>query len=72
LEVVNLSGAGLVDEEAPALAEQLSKFPALKQLDVSANQGLELGSVSLIFKAISGETRHLFYFIHILMLPISF
>jgi len=49
-----------VDEEAPALVEQLGKFPALKQLDVSANPGLELGSVSLIFKALSGETRHLF------------
>ncbi len=62
LEVVNLSGAGLVDDEAPALAEQLGKFPALKQLDVSANPGLDLGSVSLIFKALSGKTRPLYLF----------
>jgi hypothetical protein len=57
LEVVNLSGAGLVYEEAPALAEQLGKFPALKHLDVSANPGLDFGSVSLIIKALSGRTR---------------
>ena len=56
MEVVNLSGAGLVDEEAPALVEQLSKFPALKQLDVSANPGLDFGSLSLIFEALSGKT----------------
>ena len=60
LQVVNVSGAGLVDDEAPALAEQLGKFPALKQLDVSANPGLDLGSVSLIFQALSGMTRPLY------------
>ena len=49
-----------MDEEAPALAEQLSKFPALKRLDVSANPGLALGSVVFIFKALSGKTRPLF------------
>jgi hypothetical protein len=48
LEVVNLSGAGLVDDEAPALAEQLGKFPALKQLDVSANPGLRLLPVGML------------------------
>ena len=61
MEVVNLSGAGLVDEEAPALAEQLSKFPALKHLDVSDNPGLDFGSLSLIFEALSGKT--LFFFV---------
>jgi hypothetical protein len=48
LEVVNLSGAGLVNEEAPALVEQLSKFPALKRLDVSANPGLQLLPVGML------------------------
>ena len=37
-----------MDEEAPALAEQLSKFPALKHLDVSANPGLRLLSIGLL------------------------
>ena len=60
LQVVNVSGAGLVDDEAPALAEQLGKFPALKQVDVSANPGLDLSSVSLIFQALSGKTPTLF------------
>jgi hypothetical protein len=45
---------------APALADQLSMFPALKHLDVSANPGLALGSVDFIFKALSGKTRPLF------------
>jgi hypothetical protein len=57
LEVVNLAEAGLLDGKAPALAEQLGKFPALKRLDLSANPRLELGSLSLIFKALSGKTR---------------
>jgi len=48
LEVVNLSGAGLVDEEAPALAEQLGKFPELKHLDVSANLGLRLLPIGML------------------------
>jgi hypothetical protein len=48
LEVVNLSKAGLVDEEAPALVEQLSKFPALKRLDVSANPGLRLLPIGMM------------------------
>ena len=44
-------------EEAPALAEQLGKFPALKHLDVSVNPGLDFGFVSLVFKALSGRTH---------------
>jgi hypothetical protein len=48
LEVVNLSGAGLAGEEAPALVEQLSKFPALKRLDVSANPGLRLLPIGML------------------------
>ena len=35
-------------EEAPALAEQLGKFPALKHLDVSANPGLRLLPIGML------------------------
>ena len=56
MEVVNLSGAGLVDEEAPALAEHLSKFPALKHLDVSANPGLRLLPIGRLRIAATLET----------------
>ena len=59
-----------MDEEAPALVEQLSKFPALKRLDVSANPGLALGSVVFIFKALSGKTRPLFLKKHVLKPPL--
>jgi hypothetical protein len=48
LEDVNLSIAGLADEEAPALVEQLSKFPALKRLDVSTNPGLRLLPIGML------------------------
>jgi hypothetical protein len=54
LEVVNLSGAGLVDEEAPALVEQLCKFPALKRLDVSANPELRCSGAAVMLSALSG------------------
>ena len=57
LEAVNLSGAGLMDDDSTALVEELGRFPSLKQLDVSANPGLQLDSVSLIFKALSGYLR---------------
>ena len=59
-----------MEEEAPALAEQLSKFPALKHLDVSVNPGLALGSVVFIFKALSGKTRPLFLKKHVLKPPL--
>jgi hypothetical protein len=61
---VNLSGAGLEVEDAPALAEQLRKFPALKWLSLSLNPGLDCAFVSLIAKALSGKAvllhRHIF------------
>ena len=41
--------------EAPALAEQLGKFPALKQLDVSANPGLRCSGAAVILSALSGK-----------------
>jgi hypothetical protein len=54
LEDVNLSETGLADEEAPALVEQLSKFPALKRLDVSANPGLRCTGAAVMLSALSG------------------
>ena len=57
---LKLSDTGLtcVNKAAQGeLAQQLRKFSALKKLDVSANPGLDLGSVSCIFKALSGKTR---------------
>jgi hypothetical protein len=48
LEVVNLSEAGLADTNAPLLLKQLGKFPALKQLDVSANPGLRLLPIDML------------------------
>ena len=56
MKVINLSEAGLEDKEAPALAEQLSKFPALKQLDVSANPGLRLLPIGMLRIAATLET----------------
>ena len=40
LTVLGLSATGLALSEVPELVEQLRKFPALKQLDVSANPAL--------------------------------
>ena len=61
---MNLSGAGLEVEEAPALVEQLRKFHALKRLNLSVNRGLDCAFVSLIAKALSGKAvllhRHIF------------
>ena len=37
-----------MDEEAPALVEQLGKFPALKRLDVSANPALRLLPIGML------------------------
>ena len=56
MQVVKVSGAGLVDDEAPALAEQLGKFPALKQVDVSGNPGLRLLPVGMLRIAATLET----------------
>ncbi len=44
-----------MDREAPALQEQLSKFPALKQLDVSANPKLRCTGAAVILSAFSGK-----------------
>ena len=48
MTVLGLSATGLALSEVPELVEQLRKFPALKQLDVSANPALRLLSVGLL------------------------
>ncbi len=57
LEIVSLSGAGLENEEASALAEELCKFPALKQLNVSSNPKLGCGGAAAVLSALSGMLR---------------
>ena len=43
-------------EEAPVLAEQLGKFPALKRLDMSANPMLGDDGAKLIAAAVEGNS----------------
>ncbi len=57
---LNLSAAEFASNSAIEIAALLPFCPALKRLDISANPGLDFDSVSLIFKALSGKTRHLF------------
>jgi hypothetical protein len=61
---LSLSGVGLAVEEAPALVEQLGKFPAIQQLDVSANPGLRCGGAAAVLSALSGmlHSGALFFF----------
>ena len=54
LTVLGLSATGLALSEVPELVEQLRKFPALKQLDVSASPALDCAAVSAIVRAASG------------------
>ena len=56
LTVLGLSATGLALSEVPELVEQLRKFPALKQLDVSANPALRLLPVGLLRIAADLET----------------
>ncbi len=51
---MGLSGVGLEVEEAPALAEQLGKFPALKQLNVSRNPRLGCIGAAAVLSALPG------------------
>jgi hypothetical protein len=53
--VVVMSLNHLQPHHAPALAEQLSKFPALKHLDVSANPGLRCTGAAVMLSALSGK-----------------
>ena len=48
MTVLGLSATGLALSEVPELVEQLRKFPALKQLDISANPALRLLPVGLL------------------------
>ena len=59
LDCLNLSGAGLAARDAPGLAEQLRKFPALKQLDLSANPGLDRAAVSFFLNSLSSKAYYL-------------
>jgi hypothetical protein len=43
-------------EDAAVLVEQLGKLSQLKILDISANPGLDHGTVSLIIKSLSGKS----------------
>ncbi len=43
MTVLGLSATGLALSEVPELVEQLRKFPALQQLDLSANPALWMG-----------------------------
>ncbi len=52
---VNMSLNHLLPHQMPALVEQLSKFPALKQLDVSANPNLRSIGAAVILSALSGK-----------------
>ena len=54
--VLELSAAELTSITAREVAALLPLYPALKQLDVSANPGLDFVSLSLMFKALSGKT----------------
>jgi hypothetical protein len=52
---VALVGSNLLQlQHVPALIEQLCKFPALKQLDLTANSGVGCGGVVAILSALSG------------------
>jgi hypothetical protein len=55
VEVVAIGHNQLQPRHMPALAQQLSKFPALKRLDVSANPGLQLLPVGVLQIAASLE-----------------
>jgi len=55
VQAVLVSGNHLQPQHVPALAEQLCKFPALKQLDVSSNPRLWLLPVGVLQMAASLE-----------------
>ena len=60
VHTICMSGNFLQPQHMPELVEQLRKFPALKQLDVSANPALDVAAVSAIVRAVSGTaaTQH--------------
>lgn len=53
LQIIDLTRTNLTNEEVPALAEQLRKFPALKGLGVSNNPGLGCIGASSILSSLA-------------------
>ena len=54
VHVVSMAYNRLRPQHVPALAEQLGKFPALKQLDVSCNPRLGCVGAAAVLSALSG------------------
>jgi hypothetical protein len=54
VEVALVGSNFLQSQHVPALIEQLCKFPALKQLDLTANSGMGCGGAVAIVSALSG------------------
>ena len=54
IHVVSMANNQLRPQHVPALAEQLRKFPALKQLDVSRNPKLGCVGAAAVLSALSG------------------
>ena len=57
VQAVLVADNHLQPQHVPALAEQLCKFPALKQLDVSSNPRLGCGGAAAVLSALSGMLR---------------
>ena len=51
---LDLSATGLALSELSELVEQLRKFPALKQLDISANPALGGGGAAALLSSLAG------------------
>jgi hypothetical protein len=65
LRHLRLSRTSLQVEGVTKLAEQLTRFPNLKVLDLSGNPGLDRASISLFFDALQGKlTVTLVIFVH--------
>jgi hypothetical protein len=54
LTVLSLSATGIALSEVPELVEQLRKFSALKQLDVSNNPALGGGGAAALLSSLAG------------------
>ncbi len=57
VQAVLVADNHLQPQHVPALAEQLCKFPALKQLDVSSNPRLGCSGAAAVLSALSGMLR---------------
>ena len=54
VHTICMSGNFLQPQHIPELVEQLRKFPALKQLDVSANPALGGGGAASLLSSLAG------------------